>query len=216
MAWRSALDQARGLRRELRFLFALRVLPRRVAIFQWRARRLASRRGDTFGPVSSTRPEKLAALLELAEDRLNVVELGTASGWTASSLLLADRRREVVSYDVVHRPGLDRYLDLAGPDVRRRLELVCAAGDEGPRSDRPVELLYIDSSHERSATIREVRVWRPVLAPGAFVVFDDFTHREYPGVRQAVDEMGLEGYEIHGLFVHQIRAAQPAAVIDGA
>ena len=69
---------------------------------------------------------------------------------------VADRRREVVSYDVVHRPGLDRYLDLAGPDVRRRLELVCAAGDEGPRSDRPVELLYIDSSHERSATIREV------------------------------------------------------------
>ena len=151
----------------------------------------------------------------IALTSLHVVELGTASGWTAASLLLADRRREVISYDVVHRPGLDQYLDLAGSDVRRRLELVCAAGDEGPRSDRPVELLYIDSSHERSATIREVRVWEPVLAAGAFVVFDDFTHPEYPGVRAAVAELGLQGYEVHGLFVHQVRAARSTAVSPG-
>jgi predicted O-methyltransferase YrrM len=212
IAMTSALEHARRLRRELRFLLALRVLPRRVALFQWRARRLALRRGDVFGPASSTRPEKLAALLGLAENRLRVVELGTATGWTTASLLLADRRREVLSYDVVQRPGLDQYLDLAGAGVRRRLELVCAAGDEGPRSDRTVDLLYIDSSHERSATIREVRVWRPVLAAGAVVVFDDYTHSEYPGVREAVEELGLQGYEIHGLFVHEVRAAASAAI----
>ena len=59
-------------------------------------------------------------------------------------------------------------------------------------------------------------MWAPVLAPGAYIVFDDFTHAEYPGVRQAVDELGLQGYAIHGLFVHQVPAALSTAAIESA
>lgn len=202
-----ALKRARSARHQARFLAALRVLPPRVAVFQWRAHRLAVRSGDDFSRVSATRPRKLATLLGLAENRRCVVELGTATGWTSISLLLADPTRVLVSYDVVHRPELDLYSQLVSSSVSRRLHLVCASGDQGPRDDTQVELLYIDSSHGRLATILEVQAWKPVLVDNALIVFDDYTHHEYPGVREAVEELGLDGQERDGLFVHHVGAS---------
>ena len=196
--------RARMLRRELRSLSALRVLPPRVARFQWQARRLASQLDERFGPTSATRPAKLATLLSLAENRRYVVELGTASGWTAISLLIADPHREVVSYDPFERREPHLYLDLVATSVRDRLTLVLADGDTGPQGDRPVDLLYIDTTHERADTIREFQAWRPVLHEGAVVIFDDFTHSDFPGVKEAVQQLGLSGEEQDGLFVHRV------------
>jgi hypothetical protein len=78
------LDHLGGLRHELSFLIALRALPPRVALFQWRARRLALRIGDRFSLVSATRPQDLAELMSLARGRRHVVELGTGTAWTTS------------------------------------------------------------------------------------------------------------------------------------
>ncbi len=197
-------DGALKLRRDLRFLWQLRVLPFRVARFQWRARRLAAKIDDDFGPESATRPPKLAVLLRLAKDRLYVVELGTATASAAISLLIAEPRREVVSYDPFERREPYRYAELAGPSVRERLTLVLARGDDGPTADRPVDLLYIDTTHECADTIREFNAWRPALREGAVVVFDDFTHPDFPGVAEAVQQLGLEGEEREGLFVHRL------------
>jgi hypothetical protein len=36
------------------------------------------------------------------------------------------------------------------------------------------------------------------------VVFDDVTHPEYPGVREALRELGLQGDVRDGLFIHRI------------
>jgi len=136
-----------------------------------------------------------------------VVELGTAQGWTAISLAVADPDREVISFDPVERPGHpepQRYLELVPEQVRRRVSLARERGDSGPRTDRPVDLLYVDTTHERADTIRELEAWRPVLRDGAWVVLDDYTHPEFPGVREAVGELGLEGEERDGLFVHRV------------
>jgi len=186
---------------ELRWYADLRALPPRVAWFQARARLRAHTQDDRFSLTSVTRPRDLHALLSLADGRSHVVELGTATGWTAISLALADPGRRVTSFDLVSRPEPARYLRLVGADVRARIELVTAPGSDGPRDDRPVDLLYIDSSHERQATIDEVHAWRPVLAPGAAIVFDDYGHPDYPGVREAVQELGLNGRPVGTLFV---------------
>lgn len=186
---------------ELRWYAELRVLPPRVAWFQARARALAQRDDDRFSLTSVTRPRDLRTLLSLAAGRRNVVELGTATGWTAISLALADPARRVTTFDIVARPEPARYLRLTSADVRARIELVTAAGADGPRDDRPVDLLYIDSSHERQQTVDEVAAWRSTLAPGAAIVFDDYDHPEYPGVREAVDELGLGGRRAGTLFV---------------
>jgi predicted O-methyltransferase YrrM len=196
---RSAL---RGSVRGVRDLTALRVLPLRVARFQWRARRRAARRGDWFSLASATRPRDLAVLLELARGRSRVVELGTATGWTAIALALADSGREVITYDPIDRPDREAYMALAAPAVRGRITYVSDAGSSGPRDDEPVDLLYIDSSHDRQATLEELDAWLPALRAGSLVVFDDFDHPEYPGVREAVAELGLSGRQRGTLFVH--------------
>ena len=121
------------------------------------------RLGDEFATVSATRPRNLAVLLRAARGRRQVVELGTGSAWTAVSLVLADRAREVVTYDPIDRPEREPYLRLVGRGIRRRLRLVRAAGDEGPQGGATVDLLYIDSSHDREDTLREVQAWRPAL-----------------------------------------------------
>ena len=186
---------------DLRYLTRLRVLPARVASFQWRARRLATRTGDSFSLVSATRPADLATLLRLARDRRRVVELGTGTGWTAIALALLDTDREVITYDPIHRPERERYLALAPSRVRGQITFVNEPGAVGPRGQRAIDLLYVDSAHGRQDTIDELNAWQPALAAGATVVLDDFTHPEFPGVREAVLELGLEGTQEGTLFV---------------
>jgi predicted O-methyltransferase YrrM len=142
-------------------------------------------------------------LLELARGRSRIVELGTATGWTAITLALGDPDCRVETYDVFERTEPHRYLVLVGPDVKKRIEFVLAPGSTGPRDRGPVDLLYIDSSHAREQTIAEVRAWQPHLRLGAPVLFDDYSHTDYPGVREAIEELGLEGEQRGNLFVHR-------------
>jgi predicted O-methyltransferase YrrM len=177
-----------------------------VLWFHWRARRMAWRTGDVFSIESVTRPADMRVLLGLARGCSRIVELGTATAWTAITLALDDPKRRVMTYDIrdeSRRIEPKHYMELASPDVRARIDLVVAPGSTGPRDAAPVDLLYIDSSHEREQTIEEVRAWQPHLRPGAPVLFDDYTNPDYPGVREAIEELGLEG-ERHGkLFVHR-------------
>ena len=46
--------------------------------------------------------------------------------------------------------------------------------------------------------------WRPVLAPGATVAFDDYANPDYPGVREAIAELGLAGERRGAMFVHTV------------
>jgi predicted O-methyltransferase YrrM len=179
--------RARRLIVEARWLAEVALLPPQVIRFQLRARRLARRDGDVFSLTSVTRPRDLRLLLSLSRGRTRTVELGTATGWTAISLALADPRRRVVSYDIAERPEPLRYLALVDPSVRERIELAIGPGSRGPADGGDeVDLLYIDSSHEREQTIAEVLAWRPALRPGATIVFDDYLHPDYPGIRAAI------------------------------
>jgi predicted O-methyltransferase YrrM len=179
----------------------VRVLgPRRQpALFQARAMLRAQRLGDDWALDSSTRPSDVAELLRLARGRRTVVELGTATGWTAGALVLADAARRVTSFDPVVREHRGAYLRLLPRSARERLELVQASGHDA-RGDG-VQLLFVDSSHERAATVAEVRAWRPRLAPGALVVLHDYGNPAYPGVEQAVEELGLGGRSHAGSWV---------------
>jgi predicted O-methyltransferase YrrM len=197
-------DRLRALRRSLRFQWELRRLPWRVAIFQWRAWRLAAQLDDEFARVSATTAKKLEVILEVAGDGRLAVELGTAHAWTAISLALADPNREVISYDAIERPGPQQYLELVPEQVRQRVTLIAERGDSGPKTDRPVDLLYIDTTHDRDDTLRELGAWRPVLRDGAWVVLDDYIHPDYPGVKEAVSELQLDGEERAGMFTHRI------------
>jgi predicted O-methyltransferase YrrM len=177
-------------------------LPPRVALFYSRARRTAARTGDEWSLKSATGPESLATLLRLARGRRRVVEIGTGTAWTTAALALADSERRVLSFDPRVWPERDRYLALAGPAARARIELVTAGGEQGPgeREWRP-DMLFVDGSHERELTVATFARWRPVLAPGAIVAFHDHDNPAYPGVGEAIRELGLAGEVAGDVFV---------------
>ncbi|HTB70658.1 MAG TPA: class I SAM-dependent methyltransferase [Solirubrobacteraceae bacterium] len=190
------------MRARLRLLLSLRALPWPVARFYWRAWRRALNSGDRFSLVSAARPVELAELLALARGRRAVVELGTGTAWSAIALALDDRARRIVSYDPSVRSERERYLALAPRDARERIELRAEPDSAGPHAgDRPVELLFVDSEHEREPVLAAFAAWRDALAPGATVVFHDYEHPDYPGVRDAVRELALDGDELAGVFV---------------
>jgi len=187
---------------QVRGLLSLRMLPARVALFVWRATRHAHRAGDRFSLLSAARPAELATLLSLARDRKSVVELGTGTAWSAIVLALDDRGRKVVTYDPCVRNERDAYLKLVGSNVRARIDLREEPDSRGPRSgEPPVEMLFIDSSHEREAVTDAFRAWRNALEPGALVAFHDYCHPHYPGVREAIADLELSGEQRGGLFV---------------
>ena len=179
-----------------------RVLPVRVAVFRARARRLALRQADEFTLASATSAREVGELLGLARGARHVVELGTGTAWTAIALALADRRRQVVTYDVVPRAERTRYLGLAGRSARGRIALVDRPAAAGPLPGAPApDFVFLDSSHERAETIETFEVWRAALAPRGAVAFHDYADPRYPGVTEAIRELGLDGEERGHLFL---------------
>ncbi len=130
-----------------------------------------------------------------------MVELGTGAAWTAIALALADPRRAVVTYDPVPRAQRERYLGLVGVDVRRRIELRDEPGEAGPAEGPAPDFVFVDSQHEREATLDAFRVWEPALEPGGAIVFHDYGNSRWPGVADAVAALGLTGAAEPLLFV---------------
>lgn len=178
----------------------LRRLPGRVARFQFAAQTLCRVLRDRWTQVSSLTSPQLAGLLEVATGSQRVVELGTASGWTASSLVLADPDREVVTYDPYPAKHRGKYMRLAG-SARQRIRTVNERGDVGPQPGQVVDLLLIDSSHEREDVVSEFHAWHDAVRPGGYVVFDD---AEDPRVRAAlIEDLKLQGPMVEQMLVWQ-------------
>jgi predicted O-methyltransferase YrrM len=202
--------QVSTLRLILTLVPRLRGLPWRVTWFYLRAWTWALLHGDPGGIVGSARPEQIAALLELAAGRRHVVELGTGKAWTALALALAERDRKVISYDTIVWPTRDRYLGLVPPDVRGRVEFRVEEAEQGAAAgDPPVEVLFLDSSHELEETIKSFQAWSPFLSDGGTVAFHDYGNPDYPGVEQAVQQLALEGETLRGMFVWRRGSRQP-------
>jgi predicted O-methyltransferase YrrM len=182
-----------------------RLLPPRVAWFYLRARRTAARTGDEWSLKSATKPESLALVLRLARGHRAVVEIGTGTAWTTAALALADPHRLVESYDPIVRPERDRYLELAGPRAAARIELIEAGGELGPPPEGPApEFVFLDGSHEKELTIRTFEAWREAVAAGGAIAFHDYGNELYPGVTEAIRELGLQGDVERDVFVWSV------------
>lgn len=176
-------------------------MPASVRAFYPRALGLATAQEHDWALDAATAPPDVGELLTLARGRRRIVELGTGPGWTTIALALAEPACRVTSFDPVVHDHRDAYLGLVGPEVRERITFVAAPGAQGAAGHEPVDLLFIDSTHDREATVAEFEAWRPRLASGAIVSFHDYGHPGFPGVAQAVAELGLEGERRGGMFV---------------
>jgi SAM-dependent methyltransferase len=179
----------------------LRGVPPRVAWFYVRAWLTALRAGDRFTLDSATRPSDVSRLLELARGHAMTVELGTGTAWTTIALALADPARRVVSYDPEVRSQREHYLRLIPAEARARIELLTGPAEDVQPAAASVGFLFVDCSHDRETTAAAFTTWRPAVAPGGVVVFHDYDHPRYPGVREAVEQLGLQGTSSGGVFI---------------
>lgn len=176
-------------------------IPPPAAAFYVRAVLVAWRTGDGVSPAIAARPIELLPILRASAGARRVVEVGTGTAWTAIALTLADRGRRVLSLDVEERPERERYLRLMPERARRRLELALRDGEEGPREERDLDFIFIDSSHRLEETKRTFLLWSARLRPGGVVAFHDWGNPSYPEVSEAIEQLGLEGERSHLLFV---------------
>ena len=195
---RSRLARARRLGYQLRFLLSL---PGPVRAFWVRALVAALRRGDGWSVAVACRPAELHRILEAFRGCASVGELGTAAAWTTSALALAEPGRRVLSWDVEVHPQRERTLALLPPEVRARIELHERPGGRGPEPAPALQALFLDSSHEREETAASFRLFSGAMAPGGIVAFHDFADPDYPGVMEAIDELGITGRAAGHLFV---------------
>jgi predicted O-methyltransferase YrrM len=195
---RSAVERARRLALQATSLAGL---PRPVARFWWRALRRAQAERDTWSIDVACRPAELRVLLDALGDAARVAEVGTAAAWTTCCIALARPDREVHSWDVEAHPERERYLALLSPADRARVHLHDRPGGLGPADPPAVDAVFVDSSHERDETVATFRTWEPVLSPGGVVAFHDWQDATYPGVAEAVSELGLSGEARGHLFV---------------
>lgn len=184
--------------REIRGLVGL---PSQVRRFYLRALLIALSVRDKFSLKAAIRPRDLRALLGLARGCTCVVELGTGTGWASIALVLADPDRVVTTCDLTEFRYRDRYLSLVDPPTRTRIVFELRAAESGPAISNGIDLLFIDVGfHEKELNVASFCAWEPSVVPGGIVAFHDYGEW-FPGVREAVEELGLEGEVNERLFV---------------
>lgn len=151
-----------------------------------------------FGSLYTTHPDrqvrrKMKVLYDTASsyNKPTIVELGTDRGLSATMFLQACKQNDgrLVSVDI-------RDCSQVSDDERFYfVQSDSTAADDIARS-RPflkdgIDVLYVDSLHERQHVEREVRNWWPYLKAGSTIIFDDVDPHVYrPGQRK--DNAGSE------------------------
>jgi predicted O-methyltransferase YrrM len=92
------------------------------------------------------------------------------------------------------------YLAMLDVATRRRLHLVERDGVD-PGEIAPVDLVFIDASHERDDTIKTFLAWEPIVVEGGVIAFHDYADKAWPGVSEAIEQLGLRGKAYGHLFV---------------
>ena len=135
----------------------------------------------------------------IALQRGPVVEIGRLFGGTAVIMGLAARavgsRFKVFSFDPYPHPFNDRLLEIYG--VADEVVLVDTASESGAMfwagaQMPPVELLHVDGDHRYEAVVKDIQLWRPLLATGARIMFDDYgwnAHKLAGSTRAIFDEV---------------------------
>lgn len=122
-----------------------------------------------------------------------IVEIGTAEGGTALLMHRAVAHRGVRIYTVDIAPSPKAREHLRDTDVTMIVQpsADCARG-WAATVGQPIDMLFIDGSHQLQDVVDDFNLWVPHLRPGGMVVFHDYDPVERGGivhlaVRIAVD-----------------------------
>lgn len=61
--------------------------------------------------------------------------------------------------------------------------------------DWPVDMVFIDGDHKYETVVKDIKKAYELLKPGGLICGHDYNHPMWPGVKQAVDELGVPNLE---------------------
>lgn len=79
-------------------------------------------------------------------------------------------------------------------------------GAWGQWNGTKVGLLFVDDDHSAEGVHAAFEAWVPHLAEGAVIAFDDYGHPDWPGVKQAVDEL-VDNGQVEPVEIYHDRLA---------
>lgn len=118
-----------------------------------------------------------------------LVELGVESGRGLASLASAGNDNTVIGLDTNKHPALDIVL-AQYPNIFYFKQPSLPA----PKFDLSISLLHIDTEHSYAMAKAEFEAYKPYLAKGAYVLFDDL-HAMDDGVLRYFNELPYEKYQ---------------------
>jgi predicted O-methyltransferase YrrM len=152
----------------------------------------------------------LYALCYMQQLEGDVVEVGSWQGYSTSFLASAvrdsgngtlyaiDHFRGNVGKEDRYRVGPEDLSDLRGNfernmerlGLREKIVLLDMPNEAAVKHlpERKIRFLFVDGDHTREGVAKDIRLFLPLLLPGAIAVFDDFAAR-FPGVAEATDEL---------------------------
>ena len=164
-----------------------------------------------YGLVSADVGEALAHLASVVPADEAIVEIGSFRGKSTCYLAAGSKDgfgAKVFAVDPWDTPGnASGRFGFAEPSTRQRFDeqvrsmrfasrvtaLQGFSADVAKRWKGPlVGLLFIDGDHAEASVRADFEAWKPKLRDGAMVVFDDYLSPKNPGVKKAVDSLGLD------------------------
>jgi cephalosporin hydroxylase len=114
------------------------------------------------------------------------VVLGVCGGGDCYHLCKGNSEGKVIGVDITYdHPEQLEYIKAHCPGFTFHLgDSVASASEVGG----PIDFLFIDTSHTLEATCMEFEAWKPYLAPGALICFDDLFRTEMKGVWESLPE----------------------------
>jgi len=143
------------------------------------------------------------------------VEVGVAFGGHSGAILEhggVDKLYGVDSYQ--HRPGYDDPMNLTQPVFDRlaqrvvtrlapfggRFELLREESAQAADrfEDGSLDFVYLDADHSEPGVMRDLCTWSVKVREGGVIAGHDYGHRDFPGVKRAVDRFFARfGWQVH-------------------
>lgn len=154
------------------------------------------------GPAISTSltADEAGKLSTLAAEKRDVLEVGSAYGFSAVVMALAGAHVVAVDPHVWLRSYEPMAANLRAYGVEDRVTVIMAGAEKALPTlaghPRRFGLVWIDGDHERSAVERDVSLALPLLAPGGVFACHDWGEDTCPGVREALEARLGEPHEL--------------------
>lgn len=83
-------------------------------------------------------------------------------------------------YTHIIKAGLGDYIEILSHDSSKKSAVF---------NGNSLDFVFLDSSHQYKETVKEIKIWYPLLKDGCILSGHDYNSEENPGVKQAVDQL---------------------------